>query len=146
MVLHTWPPSRANDHSSLRSADGQVAIPARLRSSAIVRGKRSGLWGGFERTAYYLPRARSQARDGNGVTMLAEIFMMRLEAEARRVEEELLQSGRLRGLFSLLGNSQAKSLAGVYAAPVCQNHACADRATGAGPHRGLCVVRRVLSL
>jgi hypothetical protein len=55
---------------------------------------------------------------------------------------------RLRGLAEngLLGNSQVKPLAGVYAAPVCQDHAYADRATGAGRHRGLCVIRRALPL
>jgi hypothetical protein len=55
---------------------------------------------------------------------------------------------RLRGLAEngLLGNSQVKPLAGVYAAPVCQDHAYGDQAIGAGRHRGLCVVRRALSL
>src|SRR6202035_5556065 len=55
---------------------------------------------------------------------------------------------RLRGLAEngLLENSQVKPLAGVCAVPVCQDRVCADRAIGAGRHRGLCVVRRALPL
>jgi hypothetical protein len=51
--------------------------------------------------------------------------------------------GNKRSLARLTA-SRAKTPAGVYAALVCQDHACADRATDADRRQGLFAVRRAL--